>query len=176
MIIREAKLKDAAAIAKVHVDSWHTTYQGIIPESYLAKLSYQKRKERWTNILSISTVEKADYWVYVAENNLKQIIAFADGGIERNGDAIYQGELYAIYILETYQRKGIGRKLFKTIAGKLAQSGLKSMLVWVLENNPACQFYQALGGQKVKQKQVEFDGVKLNEIAYGWLDTTVLIN
>ena len=56
MIIREARLKDAEAIgfaarlrpiAKVHVDTWRTTYQGIIPESYIARLSYQKRKERW---------------------------------------------------------------------------------------------------------------------------------
>lgn len=32
MIIRKAKLDDATGIAKVHVDSWRTTYKGIIPE------------------------------------------------------------------------------------------------------------------------------------------------
>ncbi|MDJ0690116.1 MAG: GNAT family N-acetyltransferase [Xenococcaceae cyanobacterium MO_188.B32] len=126
-------------------------------------------------MLSISTVEKADYWVYVVENNTKQIIAFADGGLARNSDSIYQGELYAIYILEAYQKQGIGRNLVKTMAEKLSQSGLESMLVWVLADNPACQFYQALGGRTVKQKQIEFEGVKLNEIAYGWIDTKVLM-
>jgi hypothetical protein len=35
MIIREAELYDAAAIAIVHVDSWRSTYRGIIPEDYL---------------------------------------------------------------------------------------------------------------------------------------------
>ncbi len=175
MIIREAKLEDAEAISKVHVDSWRTTYQGIIPESYIARLSYQKRKERWTNMLSIGTVEKTDYWVYVVENKKRQIIAFANGGLERNGDSIYQGELYAVYILETYQRQGIGRKLIEKIAEKLSRSGLNSMLVWVLEDNPACQFYQALGGQQVDQQQIEFEGVKLNEIAYSWIDTKVLM-
>ena len=80
----------------VHVNTWRTTYQGMIPESYLARLSYQKRKERWKNMLGVSKVEKADYWVYVVENNTKQIIAFADGGLNRNSDSIYQGELYAI--------------------------------------------------------------------------------
>ena len=173
MIIREAKLEDARAIARVHVDVWRTTYQGIVPESYIAKLSYQKRKERWANRLSISTVAKADYWIYVVENDTKQIIAFADGGLARNSDSIYKGELYAIYILEAYQRKGIGKNLVKTIAEKLSQSGLTSMLVWVLADNPACQFYQALGGQQVQQKQIEIEGVKLNEIAYGWIDTKV---
>ncbi len=175
MLIREARLEDAGAIAKVHVDSWRTTYLGIIPESYIARISYKKRKERWRKMLGDAPEKDRQHFIYVVENNHKQIIAFADGGIERNGDSIYQGELYAIYIMEAYQGQGIGRKLVKTLAEKLSQSGLKSMLVWVLEDNPACQFYQALGGEQVKQKKVEFEGVKLNEISYGWIDTKVLI-
>ena len=45
----------------------------------------------------------------------------------------------AIYILEAYQGQGVGTNLVKTLAEKLSQSGLKSMLVWVLADNPACQ-------------------------------------
>ena len=49
MNIREAKSEDAAAIAKVHVDSWQTTYQGLLPDNYIAQRSYQKRlKNHWT--------------------------------------------------------------------------------------------------------------------------------
>ena len=175
MIIREAKLEDAEAIARVHVDTWRTTYQGIIPESYIAKLSYQKRKERWIEMLSTKIKEEKKHFAYVAENNTEKIIAFADGGLERSSDSIYQGELYAIYILDAYQRQGIGRKLIKKIAQKLSQSGLKSMLVWVLADNPASQFYQALGGQQVQQQQIEREGVQLTEIAYGWIDIKVLL-
>ena len=175
MIIREAKLEDAGAIAKVHVDTWRTTYRDIIPESYIAKLSYQKRQERWIEMLSTKIEEEKKHFAYVVKDNTGKIIAFADGGLLRNSDSIYQGELYAIYILEAYQRQGIGRKLIKKIADKLSQSGLKSMLVWVLADNPACQFYQALGGQQVKQRQIEIEGVKLDEIAYGWIDTKVLM-
>ncbi|MGK7937920.1 MAG: N-acetyltransferase family protein, partial [Xenococcaceae cyanobacterium] len=138
MIIREAKLEDAEAIARVHVDSWRTTYQGIIPESYIAKRSYQKRKESWKKRLSDNQEQDRQHFVYVVKNNTGQIVAFADGGLARNGDSIYQGELYAIYILEAYQRQGIGKNLVKTMAEKLSQSGLNSMLVWVLEDNPAC--------------------------------------
>ncbi len=43
VIVREASLEDAPAIARVHVDTWRTTYRGIIPEDYLATLSYQQR-------------------------------------------------------------------------------------------------------------------------------------
>ena len=33
--IRVAKASDAAAIARVHIDSWRTTYVGIVPQDYL---------------------------------------------------------------------------------------------------------------------------------------------
>jgi len=49
------------------------------------------------------------------------------------------------------------------------------MLVWVLVDNPACRFYEALGAQKVKEKQIEISSVILNEVAYGWTDTKVLV-
>ena len=41
--IRVANVPDAAAIAKVHVDSWRTTYTGIVPDEYLAQLSYEQQ-------------------------------------------------------------------------------------------------------------------------------------
>ena len=35
MNIREAKLKDTAAIALVYLDSWQTTYLGLLPNDYI---------------------------------------------------------------------------------------------------------------------------------------------
>jgi hypothetical protein len=39
MLLREATLKDVPVIARVHVDTWQTTYRGIVPDSYLAQLN-----------------------------------------------------------------------------------------------------------------------------------------
>jgi hypothetical protein len=41
MIIRRAELNDVVGIAKVHVDSWKTTYKDIVPDEFLIKLSYE---------------------------------------------------------------------------------------------------------------------------------------
>jgi hypothetical protein len=38
---------DAEAIARVHVDSWRTTYQGILPDEVLAGLSVERRRAFW---------------------------------------------------------------------------------------------------------------------------------
>jgi hypothetical protein len=45
MRVREANPTDAAAIAKVHVDSWRTTYKSIVPDDFLANLSYEEHEK-----------------------------------------------------------------------------------------------------------------------------------
>ncbi len=174
MIVREATQHDVSAIARVHLDTWQKTYQGIIPDEYLRNLSYKKRKSSWEQILGEAS-EKSNF-TYVAENELGQIIGFANGGLERDNDPVYQGELNAIYILESNQRKGIGRCLFQTVVQKLEQMDIHSMLVWVLADNSACRFYEILGGKKVRDKQIERGGKTLTEVAYGWSNITSLVN
>ncbi|NJM87928.1 MAG: GNAT family N-acetyltransferase [Hydrococcus sp. RU_2_2] len=156
MIVREAMVEDAPAIAKVHIETWRTTYHSILPEDYLARLSLQERENRWVKMLN--TAAKDNHFIYVAENESGQIIAFADGGLERTNDPVYKSEIYAIYILEAYQQQGLGRILMQTLVKKFDELGFNSMLIWVLERNPACQFYEALGGQKVRFKQIEIGG------------------
>ncbi len=132
MLIREANITDAPALAKVHIDAWRTTYSNLMPAKFLADLSYEERETKWVKILSNIT---QDNFTYIAENEIGQIVGFADGGKERTGDRIYQGELYAIYILEKYQRQGLGHRLIFTIATRLIDSGISSMLSrWALKN------------------------------------------
>lgn len=115
-----------------------------------------------------STATSSSEFVCVAENDSGEIIGFANGGKERTGDRIYKGELHAIYILEAYQRQGIGYKLTLFAVDKLSELGFDSLLVWVLADNPACRFYEHIGGQKVYEKQIKRGKIMLKEIAYGW--------
>lgn len=170
MIVREANDLDLPAIARVHVDTWRTTYSGIMPEDTLAKLSYEKREQGWRQIFG--TAADSCQFLYVADES-GQIVGFASGGPERTDDPIYKGELNAIYVLKNYQRKGIGHRLTLAVVERLARADIHSMLVWVLAENPSCQFYEALGGQKVYKKPIERGGIILNEVAYGWTDTRV---
>ncbi|MBW4635023.1 MAG: hypothetical protein KME30_24920 [Iphinoe sp. HA4291-MV1] len=94
MIVREARLDDALAIALVHVDTWRSTYRGIVPDDYLASLSYEKRESLWVHILS--TAKESHPFTYVAEDEVGQIVGFVNGGSERTQDSVYKGELYAL--------------------------------------------------------------------------------
>jgi L-amino acid N-acyltransferase YncA len=169
MIIRAATQNDIPAIAKVHVDTWRTTYRGIVPDEHLANLSYERQASGWYPILNQDSDD--GYFTYVAEEGSGEIIGFASGGEERTGDPVYEGEVMAIYILQNQQGKGIGRCLVQAVAEQLHLSGINSMLVWVLADNPACQFYAALGGEPVREKKIEISGKPLIEVAYGWTET-----
>lgn len=169
MMIREATHSDVLAISKVHVDSWRTTYRGIVPDEHLANLSYERRANGWYQILN-RALEDGNF-TYIAEDESGEIVGFANGGVERTGDPVYKGELTAIYIRQSYQEKGIGRRLVRVVAERLDRLGINSMLVWVLVDNPACQFYAALGGKLVHEKELTIGGKLLIEVAYGWMDT-----
>jgi len=45
LVIREATVEDSAEIARVQVDTWRTTYRGIVPQSFLDEMAYDLRAE-----------------------------------------------------------------------------------------------------------------------------------
>ena len=169
--IREATVADAAAIARVHVDSWRTTYPGIVPDEYLASLDIEEREGRWRAILRAVSQD----FRYVAESQDGEIVGFGGGGPERSNDPVYRGELYAIYLLEESQRRGIGRLLTAAVVRRLVGSSMRSMITWALaENMPTRRFYEALGGEYVREQDITIGGASLVEVAYGWKDISGL--
>jgi GNAT superfamily N-acetyltransferase len=103
-----------------------------------------------------------------------QIVGFVSGGPERSGDSLYSGEVYAIYILPAHQRKGIGRLLIREAVQALLAQGFSNMLIWVLSDNPSRTFYEALGGEFVREQPIQIGAQTLTEAAYGWIGITPL--
>jgi len=170
MIIREATISDALGIAKVHIDSWRTTYKGIVSDEYLNELSYSQKEKAWINI--INDAQKDIKYIFVIENDENNIIGFTSCGIEREGHTKFKGEIYAIYITKEYQNKGIGKLLFNRAVEKLNEINFSSILIWALEeNNQACRFYEVIGGKKVKEKYINIGNERFKEVAYGWINT-----
>lgn len=167
MIVREAELSDAFSIAKVNIDSWRNTYKGIIADEYLNNLNYEKREQAMKNILINSTKDKK--YVFVAEDNMDGVIGFVSCGKEREGDKNYKGELYAIYILKSYQNKGIGKLLLNRAMDKLKENNLFPMIIWVLEENlQACNFYEQMNGRRYKEGYISIGNEEYNCVAYSF--------
>jgi ribosomal protein S18 acetylase RimI-like enzyme len=162
-MVRTANLSDAHAIAHVHVASWRTTYRDTLPDDFLASLSETNYEERWKRVIVEGTSK-----VYVAEDG-GIVVGFASGGRERAGEEGYEGELYAIYLLEHAQRRGFGRELVRAAVGGLRELGLSDMIIWVLRDNQAARaFYERLGGRYVRSQPITIGPATTEEVSYGW--------
>jgi len=167
--IRPATLEDAAAIAHVHVASWKTTYPGIVPEAALAALDQESRRQFWQQQLEASA-----FPVFIAESD-SGVFGFLAGGPIRTPIDDYDAEVYAMYLLQDHHRKGAGRALLQQLAQTLHKMDHQSMLVWVLEANPAADFYRHLGAVPVTSQTIEIGGATLPELALGWPNLEVLL-
>jgi len=170
MVIREAKGTDAAAIARVVVDTWRTTYIGIVPQAFLDSLSYERLTDVWHSRITETHKIWPGWFIYVAEDNAAGVVGFAGGGPSNDYGLPFSGELGFIYILKSYQRHGTGHQLAATVALRLKKQEHNSMVVWVFSSNPYRAFYEAMGGKPVAERFVDRYGGHLAETAYGWQD------
>ena len=161
--IRKATEKDIKGITKVHVDSWKTTYKGILSDKIIEATTYESREKQWESIFKQSV---GNQYKYVAETVDGEIIGFIDGGFERTGKYDCDGELYAIYLLEEYQGYKVGQRLFKSLISEFMKNNIDSVLVWVISNNPSIGFYEKFSPELVDTKFLE--RLNVQETAYCW--------
>ena len=166
--IRPAQPADARDIAHVHVESWKTTYPGIVPETYIASINEEDSERNWRQWLEANA---SQVFVSVDESG---IFGFIGGGPIREALGEYDAELYAIYLLENRQQQGVGRALVRTLAASLHAQGLKSMIVWALQENSAVEFYKHLGAVPIMTKTVNIGCKDLPDVALGWSSLDLL--
>jgi ribosomal protein S18 acetylase RimI-like enzyme len=160
--IRRARPSDAAAVAETHDDAWRVAYQGVIPGLELEKLIGRRGPDWWD-----SAIRKGSRISILAFG--EKVAGYANYGRNRARSLFYDGEIYELYLRPEYQGLGFGRRLFTAVRRDLAQSGLKSLVVWALsDNDPAVEFYRALGGKAVARSSERFGGRSLDKVAFGW--------
>ncbi len=167
-IIRRARVEDAAAIARVHVESWRSTYAGMLPERMLLKLSSAEHEKRWWG--HVLGRFRRNHFVYVAENEADGVVGFGSAGTSRDRELYHSGEIFALYVLDEHQGMGIGKALFLALSERLLSERGPSLVVWVLSTNPSRYFYETLGGRRIATRKDRMGGVEIEETAYGWDD------
>ncbi len=163
--LRRAKPADAAAIARVHVETWREAYAGLVPDAYLLAMTAAGRTASWRRILG-----QGGDTTLVAEAPDGQVVGFGSCGQPRIGDLPFQGEVYALYVAIDWQGQGLGRRLLGALFSALRGAGVSDAYLWVLAGNPARFFYETMGGTRVAERRECFAGTLLAEIAYGWPD------
>lgn len=104
-----------------------------------------------------------------------EIKGFISGGKERTKRFGFDGEIYAIYLLEAYQRKGLGTMLLEAFAKEMKDAGYSSILVWVLTQNPSSKFYMDHGAKLVDKEETTIGKGTYQETAFGWKNIDLLL-
>ena len=164
--VRRAGLSDAAAIGAVHVAAWRSTYPGILPDTYLARLSPTRLALHYKAAIATGTT----VMVATATGAGPRIVGFttANGPRTRPSGSLGDGEVETLYVLDDWRDQGIGRRLMRAAASQLILQECRSVFVWVLRDNPNRWFYRHLGGQPAAEGETRVAGVSLPQIAYNW--------
>jgi len=170
-VVRAATRADAAAIARVQHDSWRTTYAGILPLDVINSATNHRDGPEWERRLERATGESA---IFVAGRD-GDVVGFASCGPARAPVENLGGEIYALYVLQKHQRRGVGRALVRECAHHFVRRGIFGFFLWVLRANRARMFYEALGGEALAEKVERLGKHDFAEIAYGWKDLTALV-
>jgi GNAT superfamily N-acetyltransferase len=178
LTIRKAGKNDASDLGRLHIEGWRASYGGIVDQTYLDALDVEKRAADWQRWFDEGKMD-----VLLALDPENKPCGFASFGKLKTPvpgmspiRPLYTAEIYAIYILPTHWRQGIGRELLKQASLSLRNIKHRSLCLWVIQKNErAVEFYKSLGGQRCGKKDVEIGGKMLQEICFGWRDTKSLI-
>lgn len=162
--IRRAQHDDAAELAGIHATTWRGTYRGILGGVDLERLISRRGLAWWQAAIRyrtrISVIEVAG-----------EVAGYVTCGRSRMKTLPYAGEIYELYLLPEYQGLGFGKRLFAAARADLRAKGMSGLAVRVLvENEPACHFYEGMGGTAVSAGLEHFGGSNIAIQVYGWPD------
>jgi ribosomal protein S18 acetylase RimI-like enzyme len=160
MNIRRASAADAAAIGAVHVAAWRSAYPGVLPDQFLAKLSVPRQAAFYERAIRLGA------GVHVA-TDANRIVGFSTARRTRH-NALGEGEVETLYVLDDFKEYGLGRGLLRASAEYLAGLGCGSAFAWVLRDNPSGFFYEHLGGKRVATSMTRVGGSEIPQTAFAW--------
>src|SRR5260370_36377351 len=112
--IRRATKADAVAIGRVHVETWQSTYAGLLPDSTLAQMSDVRQSAWWSRVLADPKEARG---VFVADDEEMGVVGFGSCGPVReppdglDGTETRVGGGYTLHVQPDLQNRGPGRRL-----------------------------------------------------------------
>jgi ribosomal protein S18 acetylase RimI-like enzyme len=147
---RRATVEDAAAIAAVHVQSHIETY-GSLREGWSFATAVEWRLGLWTQALA------EDGFAFVALD-LGRVVGFGHAVGDR---------LTTLYLLATYQKRGVGLRLLRLLLNEVSARGYALVRFNVLASNVnAIGFYESQGAEVVERIVVEKPTGTREELVY----------
>jgi ribosomal protein S18 acetylase RimI-like enzyme len=163
-VVRPARPDDIAAIQRVAREAWAATYAGIVyPEVQDNFINNGYAAPRLAQSISR---EGRDFWFKVAEitGDQPEIVGFAE--VYLRPSLAPDAELTRIYLLPSWQKKGLGKALLESEIEELRalRPGLRPPRLWLsvaAENKKAIRFYEQRGFRFEKDFEATLPGQRL---------------
>ena len=141
-------------------------YQGIIDLRFLNSLAIAPRIPA-----AVKRISREELDCFVAVDRISgNILGFADFGPCRDKTVNADAELYAIYIRQDTQSRGIGKSLFQSGYNSTKTRGYKKMFVSVFEKNEKAKFfYEKMGGRLLNHASLDLGGTQYQIVNYIWV-------
>lgn len=171
-VVRIAGPGDAVAIAALHAASWRAAYRGLLSDHYLDAEIEGERAALWSARLN-SSVE--NQYVILAEQG-GRLGGFACAYL--GNDLQWGALLDNLHVSPALQRRGLGRRLMRSVASRCAAAGEARLYLWVLQANAAAhRFYECLGARREGEDLwIPPAGGALPRYRYAWRDVGVILN
>jgi ribosomal protein S18 acetylase RimI-like enzyme len=144
MILRRASSGDAEAVGRIHVESWHVAYRGLMPDDVIATTDLAYRTQFWAE-----RIADMEWPVFVIEEN-GECVAFCQMIPSRDDDDDPRrvGHITSLHVLPHLRGQGYGRVLMDHVLAEFRRRGFEELTLWVLEENrDARRFYEKYGFQ-----------------------------
>ena len=151
--VRPARVEDAVAMARMHMQSWQETYRGLMSDHVLDDPGLVAARERfWTTVLSDERYRASR--AVLAERD-GAVIGVALAGPAEDPESVGVTHLYVLYVLAAEHGSGAGSALLNAVLPPQEPATL-----WVADPNPRAQaFYRKHGFVADGTEQVD-DGLR----------------
>ncbi|WP_114969628.1 GNAT family N-acetyltransferase [Rhodoferax ferrireducens] len=160
--VRPATLRDAKAIAEIHVSASQAAFKSVVPGEQMPAIPVDKSQAYWRDAIEFNEPQ-----VYVAVDE-GQVVGFV--GFDRSrdkGTPNTMGEIWAIYAATSHWGQGVGLALWDAARDGLLEEGCTKVTLWVpLGNERALRFHDLAGFKRemTSIKTVAIGTVKVEEI------------
>lgn len=146
MEVHVATPGDAAALARVHADTWAHTYAGPVPAALAQERIARARARDWAEHADMRTKAGGAVMVLIRD---QQVVGLCEFGPTEDADDDPRriGHIMRVYLDPRHQGHGGGRLLVESACARLAGDGYDEATLWTPEApaNRAHGFYAHLG-------------------------------
>jgi ribosomal protein S18 acetylase RimI-like enzyme len=153
--VHNCLISDAQEIAKLHYETWRTSYLNLVDDKILDFPTLESKKILWDKLIRDQNLPNRGPLVLKSGAKIVGVINI-DKSKDEDSDSS-TGEITNIYVDKNYSGKGGGKLLLSKGLEQCSLAGWDKVTLWVLENNTKARgFFENFGFRWDLSQRVDY--------------------